>query len=120
VLGRLGWIQIDCADPERLAGFWSAVLGLEIGASSGDPVHYLDLVPARPGEPTVGFQRVPEGKVVKNRLHLDVVVDDVDAATAAALALGATRPAREDVHEYGYNGRLLLDPEGNELCFVYA
>ena len=52
-VGRIGWIQIDCPDPERLAVFWSAVLGVD----------------------------VPEPKTVKNRVHLDLVVDDVNAAT---------------------------------------
>jgi hypothetical protein len=79
-VGRLGWIQIDCADPIGLATFWSRVLGAEIDRPLGDPPHYVGLVPAGPGQPVVSFQRVPEPRTVKNRLHLDVEVDDIEAA----------------------------------------
>jgi predicted enzyme related to lactoylglutathione lyase len=66
----------------------------------------------------VSFQRVPETKSVKNRLHLDVVVDDVDVAAARVLELGGSVEAAE-VHEYGFRWRLAADPEGNEFCLIF-
>ncbi len=118
-VGRLGWIQTDCHDPERLAGFWGAVLGVEIEGRLGDPPQYVNLKPVRPDAPRVSFQRVPEAKAGKNRLHFDVGVDDVDVATATIEALGGTRVPHDDYHEYGYNWRLMADPEGNEFCLIY-
>ena len=119
-IGRLGWIQIDCADPVRLATFWSHVLGAEIGSPLGDPPHYLGLVPANPHEPVVSFHRVPEAKTVKNRLHLDVEVEDVETATAGIEGLGGRRLPSDDFSEHGFNWRVMADPEGNEFCLVYS
>jgi predicted enzyme related to lactoylglutathione lyase len=117
-VGRLGWIQIDCADPVGLATFWGAMLGQAFDEPLGDPVHYLGLVPTVPGSPVVSFQRVPEAKTVKNRLHLDVVVDDVDAAVARVVDLGGS-VGPEATHEYGFSWRVAADPEGNEFCLIY-
>jgi len=117
-VGRVGWIQIDCADPVGLATFWGAMLGQESDEPLGDPVHYLGLVPTTPGAPVVSFQRVPEAKTVKNRLHLDVVVDDVEAATHRVVELGGS--VEPDAHrEYGFSWRLAADPEGNEFCLIF-
>jgi predicted enzyme related to lactoylglutathione lyase len=119
-IGRLNWIQIDCTDPRRLAGFWSQVLGVDVGDALGDPPHYLALAPAGEGAPTVSFHRVPEAKVVKNRLHFDIAVDDVEAATARITELGGARLPSGDFSEYGFNWRVVADPEGNEFCLVYS
>ena len=118
-VGRLGWIQIDCADPVRLAAFWSQVLGVEIDAALGEPPHYLGLV-ASSDAPTVSFHRVPEAKVVKNRLHFDVAVDDVETASARIEGIGGTRLASDDFSEHGFHWRVMADPEGNEFCLVYS
>ena len=117
-VGRVGWIQIDCADPVELATFWGAMLGQEFDEPLGDPVHYLGLVPTTPGAPVVSFQRVPETKTVKNRLHLDVVVEDVEAAAARVVELGGS-VALAEVHEYGFRWRVAADPEGNEFCLIF-
>ena len=71
-IGRLEWIQIDCLDPRRLALFWGTVLGLEIDSTLGEPAHYVGLAKASSDHPYVYFQRVPEPKTLKNRLHLDI------------------------------------------------
>jgi predicted enzyme related to lactoylglutathione lyase len=70
-----------------------------------------------PGWTQLAFQRVPEAKSTKNRLHLDVEVADITAAIAQAEALGATRvgPIHSDV---AGSFQVLLDPEGNEWCLV--
>ena len=119
-VGRLGWIQIDCADPIRLATFWSQVLGFEIDAALGEPPHYLGLVQASSSAPAVSFHRVPEAKVVKNRLHFDLAVDEVEAASARIEDLGGARLGSDDFSEYGFRWRVMADPEGNEFCLVYS
>jgi len=68
----------------------------------------------------VAFQRVPEPRAGKNRLHFDVEVDDVEVATTRVEALGGTRAPTADFHEYGYRWRVMADPEGNEFCLIYA
>jgi predicted enzyme related to lactoylglutathione lyase len=118
-IGRWGWLQIDCIDPVGLAEFWSAVLGEPLSEALGDPVHYVGLVPGITGAPVVTFQRVPEARTGKNRLHLDVEVSDIEAATQRVLALGGARLEGDDFAEYGYRWRVMADPEGNEFCLIY-
>ena len=96
------------------------MLGVEIDAALGDPPHYLGLVPASSGAPAVSFHRVPEAKVVKNRLHFDVAVDDVETASDRIEALGGARHASDDFSEYGFRWRVMTDPEGNEFCLIYS
>jgi len=120
-IGRLGWIQVDCADPVRLATFWSQVLGTEIDRPwFGDPPHYVGLIPLEAGQPVLTFHRVPEAKTTKNRLHLDVAVDEVEAATTRVVGLGGGRSPAADVSEYGFHWRVMLDPEGNEFCLIHS
>ena len=118
-VGTLGWVQVDAEDPMLLATFWGALLGQELDVALGDPPVYLGLVPARPGDVVVSFQRVPEPKTVKNRLHFDVAVEDVDEAAARVVEFGGSIPDADDFHEFGFNWRLAADPEGNEFCLIY-
>ena len=86
-------IGIDCDDPGRLA----PVLGSRARVRGRRPRPggvYLDLVPPEPGLPVVYLQRVPEPKSTKNRLHLDLFVDDPHALVERLIGLGATRSAR--------------------------
>ncbi len=72
------------------------------------------LVEAGPGQPRLWFQLVPESKVVKNRVHLDLRADDVDAELVRLLDLGATAAP-----EQPNDGLVVLhDPEDNELCLL--
>jgi predicted enzyme related to lactoylglutathione lyase len=119
-IGWLGWIQIDCHDPRRLACFWGAVFGLEIDNILGEPAHYVGLTKAGPDHPHIYFQRVPEPKTFKNRLHLDIRVDDIEQATAQIETLGGRRLPGEDFREHGFRWRVMADPEGNEFCLVYV
>jgi len=88
----------------------------------GDPVHYLNLAPPANAQNGVGIalQRVPEPKRGKNRVHLDIEVDDLDAVTEHIEALGGRRASPEDVSEHGYNWRVMTDPEGNEFCLIFT
>ena len=118
-VGRLGWIQVDCADPIALAGFWSEMFGVEIGDTLGDPPHYVGLAPTDPAAPVLSFQRVDEAKSVKNRLHFDISVDDIDSATLRTEELGGRRIAGPDMNQYGFRWRVMADPEGNEFCLIF-
>ncbi|HEX6343246.1 VOC family protein [Umezawaea sp.] len=109
---RLQQIVVDSHDPARLVRFWAELLGgepvdRELGWSHVEP----------PESPRMSFQPVPEGKTIKNRLHLDVRVDDVEAAAVRCEGLGATRVGGLVVDESGAF-QVLLDPEGNEFCLV--
>ena len=118
-IGRLGWIQVSAADPQRIAAFWAEVIGVPIEARLGDPPQYVNLAPAGPGAPRICFQRVPEPKIIKNRLHFDLQVDDVDQACRRIEALGGHRRDDYDFHEHGYSWRRMADPDGNEFCLIY-
>ncbi|GAA3120292.1 VOC family protein [Streptosporangium carneum] len=112
MIARQSQIVVDCASPMRLAVFWSRLLG-------GTPVHrdpgWSHVDP--PGGLRLAFQRVPEPKAGKNRLHLDLAVDDVSAAAEGASALGGER-AGDLVRDAVGAFQVMRDPEGNEFCFV--
>jgi predicted enzyme related to lactoylglutathione lyase len=110
---RLDELVFDCADPVRLVRFWSAVLG-------GTPVDRepdWSFVDPPDRQLRLAFQRVPEGKRVKNRLHLDVAVEDIDAERARLCAEGATAVQDMTTASHG-RFQVMLDPEGNEFCLV--
>jgi hypothetical protein len=112
MIGRIDEVVMDCANPGPLATFWAQVLGGE--ARERDPNWwYLD----PPGWSRLAFQRVPEGKTTKNRLHLDVEVTDIAVATAQAEAFGAARIGSPHADTAG-SFQVLIDPEGNEWCVV--
>ncbi|MET9345545.1 VOC family protein [Streptomyces termitum] len=123
-------VTIDCADPVRLARFWCEVLGYVIPAEDEDEdpatVQYFGCVDPTGEGPRVLFQRVPEGKVVKNRVHLDVragtgLVGEERLAVLTAerdrlVALGAVCDKvllADGENESCINMR---DIEGNEFC----
>jgi catechol 2,3-dioxygenase-like lactoylglutathione lyase family enzyme len=113
-LGRLDTVAIDCTDPEPLVRFWTAALGTTVRSREPD---WISLEPSVPGGPHLAFQVVPEPKVTKNRLHLDLDVDDLAVATTSAEALGATRIGGV-VSEDGDTFQVMGDPAGNEFCLV--
>ncbi|GAB7190906.1 VOC family protein [Kineococcus sp. NUM-3379] len=109
---RLDQIVVDCADPAALARFWAGLLGgvpvdRERGWSHVEP----------PGFPRLSFQPVPGAGTTENRVHLDIEVDGIPAAVAAAVALGATPVGRTVTDEKG-SFQVMTDPEGHEFCFV--
>jgi predicted enzyme related to lactoylglutathione lyase len=116
-LGGFDAITIDCADPLALGRFWARVFGTQLEPTEADAPQYVDLLPVA-GVPVLRFQRVPEPKAVKNRLHLDVSVPDLDAACARVEELGGRRLSDEPFAEYGYRWHVMADPEGNEFCLV--
>jgi hypothetical protein len=120
---RLTEVSIDCHDPRRLAAFWSAVLSYQVIDERDDLVEIgsweptAEAVRAAPRPPTLVFAKVPEGKVVKNRLHLDVSPIDAsrDEEVERLLALGARHV---DVGQGEQAWVVLADPEGNEFCVL--
>ena len=110
---RLANVTFDCADPRRLADFWSQAIGYSIKDANA---HFAALMPPAPGSPTLLFLRVPEPRTVKNRVHLDLMADDREAEVERVIGLGATRG--ETRAEYGITWTTLHDPEGNELCIA--
>jgi predicted enzyme related to lactoylglutathione lyase len=110
------YVTIDCHDPQRLAEFWSRLLGLDIKGNFGASDYLVML--ARPSDDAVAlaFQRVPEPKVGKLRAHPDLQVDDIEAVSELVLSLGGERG--EDHEEDGYAWRVMRDPEGNEFCLM--
>jgi predicted enzyme related to lactoylglutathione lyase len=112
---RLDCVTFDCADPRRLATFWAAAMGYERAVDDEGWVVLRD--PAGAG-PNLGFQKVPEPKVVKNRVHPDLVPSDgMEAEVARLEGLGATAVRLVDEHADGPH-TIMADPEGNEFCVV--
>jgi hypothetical protein len=134
-------VTFDCANPERVARFWCEVLGYVVPPPPEGFDSWAAFDRSLPEErqgsafacvdptgvgPRLFFQRVPEGKVVKNRLHLDVRagtglvgeerVAALEAECARLVALGATRV--ELLRADGFNESCLVmqDVEGNEFC----
>ena len=107
-------LTIDCHDPKLLAAFWCEALGYRL-----DEIDDEGAVIKPAGGPggAMLFQVVPEGKSVKNRLHLDLRPSGSMAAEVARLAeAGATAITRVD--EGGSFWTVMLDPEGNEFCVL--
>lgn len=107
-------LTIDCADPIRVAEFWCSALGYELVGSDDESAEIRD--PGDAGWPLL-FQVVPEGKSVKNRLHLDIRASVSMAAEVERLkGLGATE--QRFVEEGGSFWTVMLDVEGNEFCVL--
>jgi predicted enzyme related to lactoylglutathione lyase len=106
-------IVLDCREPQRLAKFWREALDYR--------VYYADarlavLVPNDGIAAPLLLQGVPEPKVGKNRMHVDIVVDDIEAEVRRLLALGARR-IDEVVQNFGGTRWVRMsDPEQNEFC----
>ncbi len=107
-------VTIDCADAYALATFWAEALDGRLADDDhpGDPEATVESAGA-----SLLFIRVPEGKTVKNRVHLDLQPQDRtrDEEVERLLALGATMSGDHRKPD-GTGWATLLDPEGNEFC----
>jgi predicted enzyme related to lactoylglutathione lyase len=106
-------VTLDCENLEGLALFWQQVLGCD--ARPTVPGEYESLT--SPQGFTLTLQAVPEPKVGKNRMHLDLLVSDVDATAARFQSFGATYVSGLMEH-YGTRWYVMADPEGNEFCLA--
>ena len=123
-------LVVDCKDVHAQARWWAAVLDWQLVFEADDeaaiiPKHEEDRPLSAEEWPTVGpalvFVPVPEGKTVKNRLHLDLAphsTDDRDALIESLLAQGATRADIGQDEDASWT--VLADPEGNEFCVLSA
>jgi predicted enzyme related to lactoylglutathione lyase len=112
---RIDTLTFDCADVMRVARFWTEALGWELDPES-EPDGAAVTGPTG-GTGKLFFQPVPEPKVAKNRLHIDLRPSGSMAAEVARLQeLGATVVGRVD--EEGSFWTVMRDPEGNELCVL--
>jgi predicted enzyme related to lactoylglutathione lyase len=107
-------VVIDCADASVLSAFWQAVLGWEFRMREPDWCSLRN--PA--GGPHLSFQQVPEGKVVKNRVHLDIRPETgtLEEELRRIEALGARSLQFFDKGEWSH--WIMADPEGNEFCIL--
>ena len=108
-------VVLDCQDLDRVAEFWTAVLGYR-RAGAGGP--YLSLVPTSDDGPELLLQRVAESKGGKNRMHLDLRTRDLAGEVRRVLQAGAVQLTTEPVVEGGWRWHVLADPEGNEFCVL--
>jgi hypothetical protein len=115
---RLQNITLDSHDPECLAGFWADVLGWRVTSVETEEV-VLEPPAGSPEEgvvPDVVFLLVPDDKVVKNRLHLDLRPSDQVAEVERLIGLGASRVDIGQSPDVTWV--VLADPEGNEFCVL--
>jgi hypothetical protein len=109
-------ISVDCTDAAAVARFWGAVLDRQVadGATSENAVLLADDT-ATTG-PRLAFHHVPEAKLVKNRLHLDLVSESFDAETERLVSLGAQK--LRDVQSGNAHWTTFADIEGNEFDLI--
>jgi hypothetical protein len=113
----IGFVPVDCADPDRLRAWWVRSWVFAPRAATRRRPSAASL-PA-PGEVGLCFLRVPELKIAKNRVHLDITVSDLEAATVWVEAHGGWRRGDDaDREEHGWRWRRMADPNGNEFCLV--
>lgn len=111
----VGCLTVDCDDVARVGGFWSAALDIPLDP---DPSPFMaSLSRSGPALPRFMFIKVPEPKTAKNRMHLDLLVENSGSRAdevARLVDLGATHVADKD--QWGHSWAVLTDPEGNEFC----
>lgn len=111
---HVGSVVIDCNDFPRMLAFWQDALGYTPRDEPEDG--WAVLRDPAGAHVNVSLQRVPERRLGKNRLHLDLYTPEPEGEVERLLELGATRHAR--VPEPGEDFVVLEDPEGNVFCVV--
>jgi hypothetical protein len=109
-------ISVDCTDAAAVARFWGAVLGRQVadGATSEDAVLLAE--PEALSGPRLAFHRVPETKLAKNRLHLDLISDSIDSESERLIRLGAKK--LRDVQDGDVRWTTFVDIEDNEFDLI--
>ncbi|KIH99706.1 glyoxalase [Streptomonospora alba] len=105
-------IVVDCHEPTTLVRFWAQPLGSDPVDRGRGRSHV-----GMPGFAQLAFQPVPESKAAKSRLHLDLAVEDIGAAATEAVGLGAAGLGDTVTDDQG-SFQAMVDPEGDEFCFV--
>jgi hypothetical protein len=118
---RIATLTADCADPAAIARWWAEALGWRVTYEADDEYVIEPQGEAHEGDsavPCLLFIKVPDEKVVKNRLHLDLRPDDRDAEVARLEALGAKRIDIGQGPDVTWV--VMSDPFGNEFCVLRA
>jgi hypothetical protein len=115
-LARLGSVSLDCSDPSSLGQFWAELLGGEVAFTSDD------FVAVKTDRGWISTVRVPDHQppswpdgAVPKQIHLDLAVDDLDAAETEAVRLGARLADEQPAPD---RWRVLLDPAGHPFCLT--
>src|SRR3989449_11153408 len=109
-MGKLNCIIVDCKDADRASEFWSQALeGYKMDKQG------WGITMKSESDPLIYFEVVPEGKTVKNRLHLNIQAADRKAEVARLVGLGATEVEEITMGE-AYTWTNMKDAEGNEFC----
>jgi hypothetical protein len=114
---RIGNITFDCDDVLKMAVFWSAVLGRPLDKGSSELFASIGGADGARQEPAWYFNKVPEPKRAKNRVHLDLVNPD-PSAIDELVRLGATVAGDHEVPGGSHRWAVMQDPEGNEFCIA--
>lgn len=121
-IGRVHSVILDCPDAQALAPFYEALTGLAVLDSHGD---WVTLGPADGSLPRLAFQTIADYRppswpdpAAPQQSHLDIEVDDIDAAEPRVLALGATLLHDGGGEKSGY--RVYTDPVGHPFCLIWG
>jgi hypothetical protein len=112
---RVGNIAFDCDDVLKVARFWSAALDRPLDPESGPEFASIGGSDGARAEPAWYFDKVPETKIAKNRVHLDFVDPD-PRAVHRLVSLGASVVAKHAIGSHRWT--VMQDPEGNEFCIA--
>jgi hypothetical protein len=112
---RFSELTIDSTDPATLARWWSEVLGYNVTDDADDAV---EIAGPQGSGPTIVFARVPEKKMIKNRLHIDLSPTDRNQGEELERLLGLGARRADVGQGDDVTWVVLTDPEGNEFCLL--
>lgn len=112
---RIGNVTFDCDDVLKVARFWSDALARPLDPSSDSGFASIGGSDPDRAEPAWIFEKVPEQKQAKNRMHLDLIDPD-PGLVARLVGLGATVVAEHEIWGGRHRWTVMQDPEGNEFC----
>ena len=116
-------LTVDAHNPKAQAEFWAEVLGWSIGEDGDEIGYWIERElndPNKIGFPDILFLKVPDEKIIKNRLHLDLRPDNQEAEVARLEKLGAKRIEIGQSIDADTTWVVMADLEGNEFCVLSA
>lgn len=116
-------LTVDAHNPKAQAEFWAEVLGWSVGEDGDDIGYWIESElndPNKTGFPDILFLKVPDEKIIKNRLHLDLRPDNQEAEVARLEKLGAKKIEIGQSDDPDTTWVVMADPEGNEFCVLSA
>ncbi|MGH2630998.1 MAG: VOC family protein [Actinomycetota bacterium] len=118
---KVWFVTFDCADPRRVAEFWATALSFDVQAPHED-FGEVELHDPNGAGPSLGFMKVPESKVVKNRVHLDLWPESSLEEEVERLVAAGAHQIETLQDPDGYVDptiwAVMQDPEGNEFCVI--